>query len=206
MSEPPPFIPCYFDPYYHQYYPVPPPVVPPPQREKARLPWWVNRKKKHANVVCAVVEAMLDELRDILERDLHKKMIENTAYKTFDQWWASEEQKQTKEEDRPILPPEPVTMGLGLRAAMPKMPSFRVSLVVKSILKFLSDLIYFRERQSHPSERKEKKRRMKKWSGECPLNLLHHLGKGEQPGCHHPVMKVVLAAAAVVAPQNQKVC
>jgi hypothetical protein len=126
MTEPPPFLPMYYDPYY-SYFPVPPPVVPPPQREKAKLPWWVNRRKKHANVVCAVVEAMLDELRDILERDLHKKMIENTAYKTFDQWWAAEEQKQTKEEDRPDLPPpEPVTFGLGLRAAMPKMPSFRV--------------------------------------------------------------------------------
>lgn len=137
MTEPPPFLPMYYDPYY-SYFPVPPPVVPPPQREKAKLPWWVNRRKKHANVVCAVVEAMLDELRDILERDLHKKMIENTAYKTFDQWWAAEEQKQTKEEDRPDLPPpEPVTFGLGLRAAMPKMPSFRVCTI---FLVWVSDL------------------------------------------------------------------
>lgn len=38
-----------------------------------------------------VVEGITKELKQILKRDFNRKMVENTAFKSFEHWW--DEQK-----------------------------------------------------------------------------------------------------------------
>lgn len=39
-----------------------------------------------------LLDGFLDELKEILRRDLNRKMIENTAFKVFENWWDEEAQ------------------------------------------------------------------------------------------------------------------
>ncbi|KAJ8866825.1 hypothetical protein PR048_032686 [Dryococelus australis] len=44
-------------------------------------------------IFSAVLEKVIAELKQILKRDFNKKMIENTAFKTFENWWDECENK-----------------------------------------------------------------------------------------------------------------
>lgn len=102
-----------------------------------------------------VLNKVVNELKQILKKDFNKKMVENTAFKLFEVWW--DEKKMEKNEKSQSTFEENVTnnvtkeenhkseglsslieqatplgfnydgFGLGIRASMPKMPSFRVS-------------------------------------------------------------------------------
>ncbi|XP_037922173.1 histone-lysine N-methyltransferase SETD1 [Hermetia illucens] len=99
-----------------------------------------------------VVKRFTEELKQILKRDFNKKMIENTAYKKFEAWWDEQERNKNNKES---LSNDTTTQtsvsvkvdkapdinqlinsnrdnldfsgysGLGLRASIPKLPSFR---------------------------------------------------------------------------------
>lgn len=96
----------------------------------------------------------MNELKQILKKDFNKKMIENTAFKLFEVWWDEKKSEKnqthgsgenaiannnTAKED--VTKPQALSslleqvtplglnydgFGLGIRASMPKMPSFRV--------------------------------------------------------------------------------
>ncbi|XP_054280902.1 histone-lysine N-methyltransferase SETD1B-A-like [Macrosteles quadrilineatus] len=102
-----------------------------------------------------VVDGVTKELKQILKRDFNRKMVENTAFKSFELWW--DEQKLAEQEvktasvdsgattTKPVPTESPLTkdsylnsildhrreldsygsFGLGFRATLPKMPSFR---------------------------------------------------------------------------------
>lgn len=119
------------------------------ERERQR-----ERKKRdrYEDAIAAVIERVTAELKQILKKDFNKKMIENTAYKKYEAWWDEEELK-SKGKNKDILndiTPLAVAkvdkapdinqllnqnydnldsnssyIGLGLRATIPKMPSFR---------------------------------------------------------------------------------
>lgn len=102
----------------------------------------------------SVLESVVSELKEIIKKDICKKMVESTAFKNFENWWdESEKRSKTKgkELDRASQQvqqksSEEITQqwsslslydtnkgetynnfgfGFGLRAAIPKMPSFR---------------------------------------------------------------------------------
>lgn len=92
----------------------------------------------------------MNELKQILKKDFNKKMIENTAFKQFEVWWDEKKSEKNqvhgenavvnntiKEDGKPqglsslLEQATPLGLnydgfGLGIRASMPKMPSFRV--------------------------------------------------------------------------------
>ncbi|XP_047032818.1 histone-lysine N-methyltransferase SETD1 isoform X1 [Helicoverpa zea] len=109
----------------------------------------------------SVIERVTAELKQILKKDFNKKMIESTAFKSFELWWDEQSRKirQPKPKEDAAQPLQvPTTpdisnkkeeavdsikcimesreiglelggygagIGLGLRATIPKMPSFR---------------------------------------------------------------------------------
>lgn len=101
----------------------------------------------------------MNELKQILKRDFNKKMIENTAFKLFEVWWDEKKSEKsqvhgnnenaivnntTKEDVKQGLSSllEQATplglnydgFGLGIRASMPKMPSFRVRIYTSHLI------------------------------------------------------------------------
>ncbi|KAK2708319.1 histone-lysine N-methyltransferase SETD1-like isoform X2 [Artemia franciscana] len=141
--------PHYVPPHYQNGFPPPPPpvghVIPKPEPVQ---------EITHEKTVDCVLLKVIAELKQILKRDFSKRMIENTAFRHFETWWDTQ-LKQSKEatvvvSDRPTSP-DTVPMaekllqallegtkdimdgglsglggfGFGMRAAMPKMPSFR---------------------------------------------------------------------------------
>ncbi|XP_058447865.1 histone-lysine N-methyltransferase SETD1 [Malaya genurostris] len=111
-----------------------------------------KKRNRYEDAITAVIERVTTELKQILKKDFNKKMIENTAYKKYEAWWDEEELK-SKGNNRNVL--NDITplgsakldkapdinqllnqtydnldsnssyLGLGLRATIPKMPSFR---------------------------------------------------------------------------------
>ncbi|XP_064082523.1 histone-lysine N-methyltransferase SETD1-like isoform X2 [Macrobrachium nipponense] len=107
----------------------------------------------HDPTINAVLDTVIEELKNILKKDFNKRMIEATAFKTFESWWDEQERKfkaqcvTTTSDDVPGGPLSRIdkinsllenqegfgldslgslaSFGLGFRAAMPKMPSFR---------------------------------------------------------------------------------
>ncbi|XP_028035252.1 histone-lysine N-methyltransferase SETD1 isoform X2 [Bombyx mandarina] len=109
----------------------------------------------HFSTINSVIERVTAELKQILKKDFNKKMIENTAFKNFEVWWDEQSRKmrqvKPKEDNQPLqdisnkkeeavdsiksimesrelgldLGGYGIGIGLGLRAAIPKMPSFR---------------------------------------------------------------------------------
>ncbi|XP_042232871.1 histone-lysine N-methyltransferase SETD1-like isoform X2 [Homarus americanus] len=107
----------------------------------------------HDPTINAVLDTVIEELKNILKRDFNKRMIEATAFKTFEAWWDEQERKfkaqaEAKETNLETAGPQARiekinsistllenregfgldslgTIGLGFRAAMPKLPSFR---------------------------------------------------------------------------------
>lgn len=41
----------------------------------------------------AVLDTVIEELKNILKRDFNKRMIEATAFKTFEAWWDDQDRK-----------------------------------------------------------------------------------------------------------------
>ncbi|XP_068207015.1 histone-lysine N-methyltransferase SETD1 [Palaemon carinicauda] len=108
----------------------------------------------HDPTINAVLDTVIEELKNILKKDFNKRMIEATAFKTFESWWDEQERKfktqtvTSKSEDVPCGPQARIdkinsllenkegfsldslggslaSFGLGFRQAMPKMPSFK---------------------------------------------------------------------------------
>lgn len=50
-------------------------------------------EKPHEGTVQMVLAALIQEMKNIMQRDLNRKMVENVAFATFDEWW---ERKETK--------------------------------------------------------------------------------------------------------------
>ncbi|KAI5722608.1 hypothetical protein M8J76_010905 [Diaphorina citri] len=79
-----------------------------------------------------LVDRLSTELKQILKRDINKKMVESIAFPALESWWDRELQKQTEPTDQDEQSAEQKDsfalggFGLGFRATMPKMPSFRM--------------------------------------------------------------------------------
>ncbi|KAL1500734.1 hypothetical protein ABEB36_006180 [Hypothenemus hampei] len=105
-----------------------------------------DKDNPHANTIHGVLQKVTIELKNILKRDFNKKMVEMTAYKKFAAWWEEESSKlnntRGKDENRELAATTRDNInalleqnsdsyggydyvGLGLRASLPKMPSFR---------------------------------------------------------------------------------
>jgi len=110
-----------------------------------------------------VLNRVVNELKQILKKDFNKKMIENTAFKLFEVWWDEKKSEKnqtqgsgdnivnntTKEDMKSqglsslLEQATPLGLnydgfGLGIRASMPKMPSFRVKINVFILLLYFS--------------------------------------------------------------------
>jgi hypothetical protein len=48
---------------------------------------------QHNFFFSGVIDRVISELKQILKRDFNKKMIENTAFKSFENWWDEQERK-----------------------------------------------------------------------------------------------------------------
>ena len=103
----------------------------------------------HSPTINAVIQQITQELKAILKKDFNKKMVENTAFKKFEAWWEEESSKENKNKEEVVEKPiqsrdninvlleanrenlysninlDNVGFGLGLKASLPKMPSFR---------------------------------------------------------------------------------
>ena len=47
----------------------------------------------HEATVQMAMATLIQEMKNIMQRDLNRKMVENVAFATFDEWW---ERKETK--------------------------------------------------------------------------------------------------------------
>lgn len=57
-----------------------------PDRERT------GRKEEHRKrVLDRVLDMIVDELKNIMRRDVNKRMVENVAFKKFENWWETEE-------------------------------------------------------------------------------------------------------------------
>ncbi|XP_060864602.1 histone-lysine N-methyltransferase SETD1B-A-like isoform X1 [Metopolophium dirhodum] len=139
--------------YGYQYFPYPPnyPYGPPLPRAGFYEPELPRDRPENKNFPAELrknlMNAVLYELRVIIKRDLMKKMGTAVAFNALDQWW-EEAERQSKstsvnnEEPKSAHPAPNLNsileagtegletlalsgLGLGFRAAIPKMPSFR---------------------------------------------------------------------------------
>lgn len=113
----------------------------------------ITKDNPQGPTINGVLNRVVNELKQILKRDFNKKMIENTAFKLFEVWWDEKksEKSQNQGVDNAIVnnnnsnkeesqKPQGLSLlleqgtplgfnydgfGLGIRASMPKMPSFR---------------------------------------------------------------------------------
>ena len=130
-------------PYWQQ----PPPQVPPrnsagpsPSETERSLPPDVieyQEDGKYKDMINMTLTRIVTDLKALLHKDLGKRMVEAHAYKQFQEWWDREANKhriggiiETKMDTGPAPAPEEEssaldTFGLGFRAALPKMPSFK---------------------------------------------------------------------------------
>ncbi|XP_026576880.1 histone-lysine N-methyltransferase SETD1A [Pseudonaja textilis] len=80
------------------------PPLPPPQRhlDFRTAPWGYQEEvaplpplpeDPHACVVDSVLATLMQEMKNIMQRDLNRKMVENVAFSTFDKWWECKEEK-----------------------------------------------------------------------------------------------------------------
>ena len=119
------------------------------------------------DLLTEALKKSIKELKEILTKDIYKKIVENFSYKMFDQWWEDSQRKSKSKENKPndtlegsepirrsdihiplfnplfensihnrqetIVPNFEFGLSRGLRAAMPKLPSFKRKIVkVKS--------------------------------------------------------------------------
>ncbi|XP_076749548.1 SET domain containing 1 isoform X1 [Xylocopa sonorina] len=111
----------------------------------------ITKDNPQGPTINGVLNRVVNELKQILKKDFNKKMIENTAFKLFEVWWDEKksEKSQNQGGDNTIVnnsnkdegqKPQGLSLlldqgpslgfnydgfGLGIRASMPKMPSFR---------------------------------------------------------------------------------
>ncbi|XP_024939725.1 histone-lysine N-methyltransferase SETD1 [Cephus cinctus] len=110
----------------------------------------IAKDKPQGPTINGVLNRVVNELKQILKKDFNKKMVENTAFKLFEVWWDEKksEKNQTTGGETVVNnavkdeTPKPQGLsslleqatplglkyegfGLGIRASMPKMPSFR---------------------------------------------------------------------------------
>ncbi|KAJ6633317.1 Histone-lysine N-methyltransferase SETD1 [Pseudolycoriella hygida] len=137
--------------YMQPYVPGFPGIIP---HNSYMSPMMYTQKKVEKNLskddhyeatITTVINQVTAELKNILKRDFNKKMIENTAYKKFEAWWDDNE----KNKDSEVTQTESASntskvpdinqllnnnldhldsysgLTLGLRAQIPKLPSFR---------------------------------------------------------------------------------
>ncbi|KAF8778002.1 Histone-lysine N-methyltransferase SETD1B like protein [Argiope bruennichi] len=139
-------------------YPIvlPPPHVPPPF-STAFPPPPIRVTDPHAPTISGVLASVIKEMKQVMKKDISKKMVEATAFKRFEQWWDEQvhQEKLKSAGDAPVKTPEktqppafsPLSalfdkdrssfgfgmestgIGLGLRATMPRMPSFRRKII-----------------------------------------------------------------------------
>lgn len=93
-------------------------------------------------IISDALDQVTDELKQILKRDFNKKMIENTAYKTFETWWDEQAKSDTVdvEKDTSISKAPDInetlskthvidsfekSNGFGLRSQIVKLPRFQ---------------------------------------------------------------------------------
>ncbi|XP_044763789.1 histone-lysine N-methyltransferase SETD1 [Coccinella septempunctata] len=112
-----------------------------------------DKDDPHAATKNAIIKTITQELKVILKRDFNKKMVENTAFSLFEKWWEEETSKENKpkelQENEKSLSGGKTNANvlleanreniysnldslagagnlvLGIRASLPKMPSFR---------------------------------------------------------------------------------
>ncbi|XP_012350033.1 histone-lysine N-methyltransferase SETD1 isoform X2 [Apis florea] len=111
----------------------------------------ITKDNPQGPTINGVLNRVVNELKQILKKDFNKKMIENTAFKLFEVWWdekKSEKSRNQEGENTTVnnsnkeegQKPQGLSLlleqgtplgfnydgfGLGIRASMPKMPSFR---------------------------------------------------------------------------------
>ncbi|XP_034176391.2 SET domain containing 1 [Osmia lignaria lignaria] len=111
----------------------------------------ITKDNPQGPTINGVLNRVVNELKQILKKDFNKKMIENTAFKLFEVWWDEKksEKSQNQGGDNTTVisnnkeegsKPQGLSLlleqgtplgfnydgfGLGIRASMPKMPSFR---------------------------------------------------------------------------------
>ena len=135
-----------YSPYYPNNY---------PQIGHSDDPNSFTSSQYHDPTINSVLDKVIDELKTILKMDFQKRMIEGTAFKTFETWWDDQERlykdRVKTTTGTAIKPSDKVggisalfearesastgtnysnldslcSLGLGFRAAMPKMPSFK---------------------------------------------------------------------------------
>ncbi|KAJ8253610.1 hypothetical protein COCON_G00202220 [Conger conger] len=146
--------------------PTPAPEAPPneyppsyPLAPSPRPPTWTKRftegqaQHPHEATVQMALATLIQEMKSIMQRDLNRKMVENIAFGTFDEWWERKERKakpfqtavrgpaalreEEKKEEKPSgRPREPLLSlvdwaksggleGFSLRGAL-RLPSFKV--------------------------------------------------------------------------------
>lgn len=109
----------------------------------------MEKDDPHAMTINGVLQQITAELKNILKKDFNKRMVENTAYKKLENWW-DEQQSKSANKGTVLADITPIqkksenistilenhrdsldlggygsSFGLGLRAQIPKMPSFR---------------------------------------------------------------------------------
>ncbi|KAK3084381.1 hypothetical protein FSP39_012573 [Pinctada imbricata] len=52
----------------------------------------------------SVLNSFVEELKDVMQKDLCKKMVQNSAFKSFDTWWTQESEYQKQQAMRRLLP------------------------------------------------------------------------------------------------------
>ncbi|KAK0095871.1 hypothetical protein PV326_007174 [Microctonus aethiopoides] len=110
----------------------------------------ITKDNPQGPTINGVLERVVNELKQILKKDFNKKMVENTAFKLYEVWWDEKKNAKNNTNDQRVIvnntvkeePPKPQALsslleqatplglnydgfGLGIRASMPKMPSFR---------------------------------------------------------------------------------
>ncbi|KAH0558197.1 histone-lysine N-methyltransferase SETD1 [Cotesia glomerata] len=107
----------------------------------------ITKDNPQGPTINGVLDRVVNELKQILKKDFNKKMVENTAFKLFEVWWDEKKNEKDASEEVHLVsavkeePAKPTTnfleqavpagfnydsfSGVGLRATMPKMPSFR---------------------------------------------------------------------------------
>jgi histone-lysine N-methyltransferase SETD1 len=60
-------------------------------------------------LIAEVVDHVVNELKEIIKRDIKKKMIESTGFKSYESWWDDNETKNRKTKADPLLSSAPMT-------------------------------------------------------------------------------------------------
>ncbi|KAK4878406.1 hypothetical protein RN001_010912 [Aquatica leii] len=159
----------------------------------------IETNNPHAPTINAVVQQITQELKQILKRDFNKKMVEFTAFKKFEAWWEEESTKENKSaqivkgeqvETKPAQNKENLNilieanrenlysninldnlgLGLGFRASLPKMPSFRRKKLPSPTIEDDDSHKMSDEEIIHHSDNEDRTRRLRKTSSSSSIS------------------------------------